>query len=161
MDLNPLVNSCKEEIATDAELASWCNTNYGQGVKVYGNFDERRPPGEADCPCVAVFPNTKKYGGREYTDVIEFVCTLYDEAAGVHPGIDNIVDYAGVKNVEAMRKLVLAVIAAVIEASSASRITEVNVEYDTITYFPFVQAAAAVAIETPYTIGSGNPVLNE
>jgi hypothetical protein len=161
MDLNPLIKSCKEQIATDADLDSWCQAAYGQAVKVYGNFDERMPPGASDCPCVAVFPNKKIYGGKEYADVLAFVCRLYDESAQVHAGIENIVDYAGVENIEDMRKLVLAVIAGVVEASGSARIVEVTVEYDSISYFPFIEVAAAVAIETPYTIGSGNPVLNE
>ena len=161
MDINPLVNILVEEIAQDAEIETWCQKEYGRSIQVFRNYDMRKPPTAEQCPCVCIYPSEKQYGGQNYQDAIECVCQVYDERTRSHADMPNIIDYTGVENVEDLRKLVLAAMARVIEGTDASRIDSVSVDYDTITEFPFVTAAQAAAIVTPYLIGSGNPVTNE
>ena len=161
MEMNTLLNDCLEAVAQDSDLDTWCRANYDQAVSVYGNFDEREPPQEDDCPAVAIYPARKSYGGSLYDDGLEFVAMLYDESARTHAGISNITEYAGVQNIETMRQKVLSAIHGVVSATDTSRISRVEVEYEPIAYYPFIMCACAVAVETPYTIGSGSPFAAE
>jgi len=156
MDINTLIDSLSKAVATDSALESFCDTKYGSSIKVFLNFDARKPPEAADCPCVCIYPSQKEYGNGPYRDTVEIVCLINDDSTETISGYENIIAYAGVTNVEEMRKLVLAAAAGVIEATSS-----ISVEYDTITWFPFILVSQALEIITPYTIGSGDPATLE
>lgn len=161
MDMNTLLDDVMEAVAQDSATDDWCKANYGQAIQVYGNFDEREPPAEADCPAVAIYPSRKDYGGQVYDDGLEFVAIIHDETSVSHAGISNITHYTGVKNIEALRKLILSAIHAVVAATDTSAIRRVGVDYEPIEFFPFVLVACAISVETPYTIGSGSPFVAE
>ena len=161
MDLNPLIDNLVSAIATDSAIDAWCRDNYGRGIKVFGNFDVRNPPGEEDCPAVCVYPEEKQYGGRQYADAVTLVDMVHDPETRNRPGLDNVIEYAGVKNVEALRRLVLEAAVSVVEQSDTAGINEIAVDYSTIEWFPFCMAGQTLSIESPYVIGSGHPARNE
>jgi hypothetical protein len=161
MDINTLIDSLAEGIANDATLKNWANVSYAQDVTVFLNFDERNPPTSDQCPAVCVFPADKSYSGGRYLDTIEYVCILHDAEAREHVSIADIVEYVGVRHIETFRRHVLAVIAAIIEDTDTSRISDVSVAFDTITQFPYILAETVLTIETPWTIGQGNPITIE
>ena len=161
MDVNTLINDLVEAIAGDSVIETWCQAQYGKSVQVFTYVDLRNPPAADDCPCVCVTPVEKQYPGREYADAVDMTCIVHDRSTRTHDGYDNILEYVGTRNVEALRKLVLSVLADLVAATDASRIDQVSVDYDTISMFPFMLASQAAAVVTPYTVGSGNPAKNE
>lgn len=161
MDINPLLTSLAETIASDADLEAWCQAEYGRSVQVRINFDTRLLVGEGDCPCVCVHPGEKQYGGNTYADAVNLDCMVDDDRMRGHAGYDTVIEYQGVYNVETMRKLVLTAAAGVIEATDDSRINSISVDYDAIQWFPRIVAYQAIEIETPYLLGSGHPARNE
>ncbi|MCF8094470.1 MAG: hypothetical protein K9J79_03825 [Desulfobacteraceae bacterium] len=161
MDIEQLMNDLAEAIATDADIETWCQNEYGKSVRVFMNFDVRNPPKKEDCPCVCLYPTEKQYGGSTYADAIGNVVMVYDKRSESRADIENILQFTGPKNVEHLRKLALRAQAGVVEATESSRIESVSVDYDTISQFAFALADQSLQITTPWTLGSGNPVRNE
>jgi len=158
MNINTLLDSISEAIATDSDISTWCNANYSDGVSVYVNIDSRKPPRQDDCPLVLVYPVAKFCGQRENEKqhVFSIGCCVYDESRASHAGISNITEYAGVKNAEALRKYVETAIAGL--TLTNCEISPVEVEYDPIESFPFIWALMTITIVEAVTIGS-DPLL--
>lgn len=162
MDLNPFFADIAPALAGDAGISDLCQAEYGREVKVYMNYDARHPPGADDCPAVCVYPAEKSYGGDTYHDAIECVCLVHDDRAEeAYMGHDNVVGYAGVRHAESLRKAALRVISDRVAQTVSGQIDEIAVDYDTITQFPYIYAAMAVAISESWTMGSGNPAENQ
>lgn len=153
MNINTLLADIAQQIALDAELDAWCMDTYGRNCKVLVNYDTRNPPGESDCPFVAIYPGAKRAGQavavKEH--VIDIGCCIHDEASVVHPET-NMTEYKGVQRIEVMRKYVEDAVAGT--SMGNALVAAVDIEYDTIDMFPFMVAAMAVTITEDVTIGS-------
>lgn len=156
MDLNSLLGDLAEAVASDSDTLTWANSTYGRDHKVYVNVDVRNPPGEDDCPFVALYPLSKSVGRavsrKEHG--FEVVCCVHDSALKSH-ALTNLVEYEGVRRVETFRKYVETAIAGVSVGNALLELVEV--EYETIDQFPFILSVMVIQIGEEVTIGS-NPL---
>lgn len=54
MTTRGLIEAIGQALVSDAQLAAWCNEQFGRPPIVFIGVDESDPPGEADYPLVAV-----------------------------------------------------------------------------------------------------------
>jgi len=150
MNINTLTAALKTAIADDAAITSWCTTNYSQDITIYINLDLTDPPQETNCPYVVIYPIGKQVG--EMTSPkrhnFELIACIYDATSTT---TDNVVEYAGVENIESLRKLIET---AVIGATMGTAwVAEIIVEYETVENFPFIMAAMSIGILENVMIG--------
>lgn len=153
MNIDILIDMLSRAVARDDSIESWCTYTYGHRHKVYVNIDERQPPAAADCPYIALMPAAKRTGQdinrRNHT--IDVACVLHDEESRVHADI-NIVEYLGVSRLEQLRKL--AETAAFGALTGNLDLSLLEIEYDTISMFPYLLAWMALQITEPVLIGT-------
>ncbi len=150
MNINTLTAALKTGIADSSAITAWCNANYNQDISIYINLDLTDPPQESDCPYVVVYPVGKQVGESltPKRHSYEVVCCLYDENSTT---TGNVVEFTGVANIEALRKLIET---ALVGASMATaRIAELSIEYEFVENFPFMMAAMGVEILEDVLIG--------
>lgn len=154
MNIKTLIDAFSETIAQDMDVAAWCQGTYGNGHTVYVNVDERNLPGKDGCPYIALWPETKSVGLERSTKShrITVICCIYDKSRRDHAGIGNIKEFVGVGNIEDLRKKVETAIAG-IDLGNAC-LAGIDIDYDTITYFPFFFAGMSIEIPEPVTLGS-------
>ena len=153
MDINSLIDSLVNSIATDTALTAWCNSTYNKAHTVFVSFDERVLPGESDCPFVVVYPVQKQVGQSRgvKSHHVEIDCCIFDESLRTFtPG--NITGYAGVQRIEQFRKLVET---AVTSTSLTNCLFDgLDVEYDVISQFPFHQCGMLFEINEKSRVGT-------
>ena len=134
------------------DTGTWCQATYGQKHQVYKNFDERDPPGDEKCPYILIYPAAKKAGHHvnQKTHAFETVCCIYDESL-VTGGTENITEYHGVQRLETFRKYIEAAI--LVSVPSKTELAVMEVEYDTITNFPFMAAGMILEITETVCLG--------
>jgi hypothetical protein len=152
MDITTLITRLSEAIATDTDIAAWCQTTYDSDHSVYVNYDRRHPPGEA-APAIMLYP-TGYSAGRgmpEKRYALEAVIMIHDTAE--RPGaITTITEYSGVRRIEELREYVQA---AIIGADTGDAYLEnMDVDYETIEAFPFFMAGMTLNYTEPVTIGT-------
>lgn len=153
MDIQTLCDLFASAIAQDPALSLFGETEYDTAPTVYVNVDPRQPPQASNCPFVAIWPTSKTGGTDEQVATFEVVCCLHDETSQqTHDS--RIVQFAGVYNIETMRRAVSAAISGA-DLGTAS-VASIETEYDTIELFPFFIAAMTVTVTEPWTIGE-NP----
>lgn len=154
MNIKTLIDAFSETIAQDSELTAWCQSTYGNGHTVYVNVDERNLPGKEGCPFVALWPETKSVGLERSTKNhhISVICCIYDKTKRTNAGIDNIIEFMGVGNVEDLRKKVETAIAGIDLGNSC--LAGIDIAFDTITFFPFFYAGMSIEIPETVTLGS-------
>lgn len=152
MDINTLIETFSEAIAADDDLKAWSNLYYSQDHQVFVNVDVRDMPGESDCPYVGLLPVSKFVGKAVSTKEhsLGVFCCIHDSSSVTTPL--NIVKFKGVERIEEFRKLVEDVIVA--NAPTNILMAEVEIDYDTITEFPFMTADMLVKLTEPVTLGS-------
>lgn len=142
----------RDAVANDAAIAAWCTTNYGQAHKVYVGVDTRNPPASSNYPLVHIFPLAKSAGYELESEphVIGVNCGIYDDDSTT---TGKITEMEGVGNLEAFRKLVeTALLGAV---ASPQRIERIEIEYETIEFFPFFLCGMEVVVSDDYFGGDG------
>lgn len=154
MNITTMIDAISAAIAQDSAIAAWCTTTYGHTHKVFVSLDLRNPPGQDDCPYVALWPDDKLvgYGISEKGHGLMFDISVYDESTRTHDGIGNLVEYNGVARVEALRKLVETAVAGV-DLGNVS-LENIDIQYDSPESFPFFTAGMAVSFQEENMLGA-------
>lgn len=147
-DMNTLLTSIRDAIASNAAIKVWTQATYTKDHKVFVGVDTKNPPGEADCPCVALSPSEKHGGNSEdvITHVFNVSCEIIDETSTT---TGNIVEYSGVQDIETFRQKVLAAV----DGVAGIRITKVETGYETIMFFPSFMCDMEITIEQETEFG--------
>ena len=147
-DMNALLTSIRDAIASNAAIKTWTQATYTKDHKVFVGVDTRNPPAESDCPCVVLSPSEKVGGNSE--DVIAHVfnvsCEIIEETSTTS---GNKVEYDGVQYIETFRQKVLAAVNGV----AGIRITKVETAYETIMFFPSFMCDMQITIEQETEFG--------
>ncbi len=154
MNINNLVQSLAEEIASDIYLKNWAQSNYGRDHKVFWGIDERQPPDENDCPYVAIYAVGKSAGhGRAQKEhLIGLECWVFDDSVGQHQQITNLTIYNAPKAAESMRQLVVNVLAT--HDLGNALLDAIDDSHEPIEAYPFVGIGSVITIIEPVTLGS-------
>jgi len=154
MDINDLIDDFSVGIAQDADVLEWSNQNFGKDLKVFVNFDQENPPGADDCPLAAVIPESKRFGQtiRDPEHIVNVIACVRNNASRQHPSVGNITEYQGVSQIEDLRKLIETALVGLSDLGNAT--LDFEVEYDTITDFPFMWCYMAVIVKLPITMGA-------
>jgi len=155
MNMTTLMDAIRNAVHDDSATKSWCSTNYSRNHKVYVGVDTRKPPGEAEYPLVHIFPLSKSVGYdlEEASHVISVTCGVHTTDTVTVTGKDNIVEMQGVSHVEALRKLVETAIVGAMPAGCT--IDALNIEYETVEFYPFFLANMEFTITETYYQGDG------
>ena len=154
MNITTLLDKIRDDAADDAATKTWCQSNYSKDHDVYIGTDTRKPPGASDFPLVHLFP-IGKIGGYELEEqdhIIGATCGIIDDDK-VSGGKSNVVEYEGIRNLEAFRKLVETAIKGAADSFAAMTINVLNIEYETIEYFPAFLATMEFKITGEYYQG--------
>lgn len=150
MNITTLINAIRDAVKDNAAVSAWCTTNYSVAHNVYKGVDTRQPPASSSYPLVHIFPVAKSLGyGLESEDhIIGVTVGLYD---ATQTTTGTLIEMEGIDNLEAFRKLVeTAIVGAV---SSPRFIESIEVEYETIEFFPFFLANMEIHISDRYSGG--------
>lgn len=154
MNETELTNALANAIHDDNDLVSFCQVNYGRRHKVYIGIDYRDPPDpETDYPAINIEFDGKREGfgqdDREHDVVISG--GLYE--AGLKTlARDNIVEYEFTRH---MADFVNYVKAAVIGTDVGQlEISELEILYDNITFFPALKFEMHILFREAYYQGS-------
>ncbi|MEE4112712.1 MAG: hypothetical protein V2I40_07850 [Desulfobacteraceae bacterium] len=156
MNINTLITDMAEAIAQDPDILEWANLYYGRDHYVFVNFDIENPPGESYCPYVVIFPEAKRIGQgiRQRSHTLHVVACVHDDSSRDYPGFTNIIEYEGLQRSEAFRKLVETAMAGV---DIGNGLMDFEIDYDSISDFPFFWCFMSAIITEPVTMGS-NPL---
>jgi len=157
MDINVLSESIKDALATDTSISTWSQAVYGRAHKLYVNADVRDLPAEDDCPYIAFYPSRKKAGHAVIYKEHGFIITscIYDDASRINPE-GNIIEYLGVSRLEDFRKLVENALAAMDIGNAL--LNTVDIEYETIEFFPFMLVVMDIGIGGVHIAIGENPM---
>jgi hypothetical protein len=156
MNINTLITNFRNAVHDNVATQTWCTTAYGRNHHVYVGVDTRKPPGSDQYPLVHLFPLEKAAGGGDQVHVIGCTCGVYDADTRTVAGKTNLVELAGVQNLESFRKLVeTALLTAAL--ANGHYIDRIKTTYETIEFFPYflttmeVRVAAELGFEEdPY-----------
>lgn len=140
MDVIALANNISRAVATDASLASWCNTTYGREHRVFKRIDRRNPPGQNDCPFVVIRPIGKSSGERRErkSHSVKVDVCVFDASNDPDDALYGVDSYQAESDLELFRQKVLTSVRAADRGQC--EIDEVDVVYDSIEAYPFVHA---------------------
>lgn len=152
MNILTLLHNTRDAVADDAATKAWCQTNYSRDHWVYVGIDVRKPPPELVYPLVHIFPLSK---------VVGYQLTAQDHGIGANCGINNadttvtgksnVVELTGIEHIETFRKLVET---AIVGANLLTGLIEtLNIEYETLEFFPFFLASQEFKISHDYSKG--------
>ena len=156
LNMNTLYNAIRDGIADNANIKSWCQTNYSQDHKVYAGLDDRHPPAESECPYVYLFMDSKQVGYRleQKAHAVGVICEINNDSIGTVVGKANIVVYTGINHSEDFRKLVeTAAIAAVAELIHEAAVEQIDISYEDSDPFPYFRSYMAFSINENYYMG--------
>jgi len=156
MNIDTLVATIRDAIHDDSATQTWCTTNYGRNHKVYSGINVDSPPGQDDCPLVAIFYGEKDVGYDEdgIRHIIPVTCEIYDADLRTVAGKTNVIEYEFVQNIESFRKLVETAIATALSANyPLIRIARIRIQYETVESFPFIDAAMMIEFYEDYSQG--------
>lgn len=151
-DMNTLLQALRDGIADDSATKSWCTTNYTKNHKVYIGLDQDSPPISDNYPIVSVYPLGKisGYSAEEVAHKFGVMLGIYDSSLATG-GKTNVVEYKGVQNIEAFRKLVAA---AIKTAVTTVRIAEVEIVYEALEVFPYFLCEQQITLIEDTEFGS-------
>jgi len=155
MNMITLLTSLRDAIHDNSATQTWCTTNYTRNHKVYVGIDTRNPPDVDEYPIVHIFPVSKIEGYEldEQEHGIGVTCGLYNADTRTVSGKTNVVEYEGIQDIESFRKLIeTAIVGADI---SNLRIDSINIDFETLEFFPFFLASMDLKIVWPYSQGDG------
>jgi len=152
MNITTLLNTLRDAIHDNSATQTWCTAQYTRNHHVYVGVDARKPPDVDEYPLFHLFPSAKAAGynlGRA-DHVIGCTSGVYNTGLRT-TGKASVVEYTGVANVESLRKLGETAIAAAIPANHALEVVEI--EYETVEFFPFFLATMEMTISHDYAQG--------
>ena len=159
MNITTLLNQIRDAIKNSSAIAAWCVANYGQVHTLAKGMDERDPLAEASYPAVCVFQAGRRAGYQleAQENTIAVNCGIHDTSkttstVELDEGDDSVIEFSGIDNIEAFRKLVENEITALV-IGNGDVIEELNVEYDPIESFPFFIARQEFRISHDYSQG--------
>lgn len=153
MNINTLRDNIRNAVHDDSTAQTWCTANYGRNHHVYVGTDTRKPPDPAtEYPIVSVYPVEKQsgYDAEEIRHVIGLTCGIEDENMRTVAKA-NVVEFLGVTNLEAFRKLVET--AAIGALDPEWYVADLRTEYETIEFFPCLLADMQMTIAIPLYTG--------
>lgn len=151
MDINAIIADMAAGIADSAVIATWADTTYSQACAVYENCDPRQAPPQSACPLVIVY-HLAKAGGlnrNKKSVAIGVACWVYDSEKPVSD--EGVTRYDGVRNVEALRALVLAEVVDHLPANIA--LEDMDAEFNPHMDFPLVGVDMTLTITQEKLIG--------
>lgn len=160
MNIDTLIDILFDAYVADADILSWCNTNYSTPQTLYKGIDLRQPPPETDYPIIHIWPINKNegHGYNQVSHDIGVMVGVFDSTQTSTTDTNDIVSkkYRGVARLEAFRKLVET--STTTEIDSNTETTELFVDNLEITYeivdsFPFFLAAMMFTITKKYSQG--------
>ena len=154
MNMTTLINLFRDAIKDNVTIGNWCTANYAKKQTLYKGVDQRNPPAETLYPIVHLYPVSKRVGYDldQQMHVVGITCGIYDDGHTTTVYANGTLwEYDGIDDLEAFRKLVETAVAAVIPAGSW--IDGLNIEYETIEFFPFLLASMEFSVMTPYHAG--------
>jgi len=151
MNITTLMNTLRNAIHDDTATQAWCTTAYKQNHHVYVGVDQDNLPPVGDYPLVHLFPMRKNagYNLSKQEHGIEVTCGIYD-ATVRSTDKANVIEYTGVANIEAFRKLVETVVAANVGTLTAGT---VEIEYSPVEAFPYFLAGMIWTLDDEYYQG--------
>lgn len=154
MNITTLITTLRTAIHNNSAAQTWCTTNYTRNHYVYVGTDVRNPPDADHYPLVHLFPVSKANGyERDSQDhVLGITCGIYDSTFLTIAGEAKSIEYNGIVNIEAFRKLIETAIVAAVPAGI--RIDEMKIEYETIEFFPYFLANMEIRFCAEYYQGS-------
>jgi len=145
MNITTLITNIRNAVHDNSALSAWCTTNYGRAHKVYIGVDTRKPPDNSAYPLVHVFPMTKSAGGGNQDLIVGLTCGIYDADTRTVTGYTRVVEFEGVQNIEAFRKLVeTAALTAVLD--NGYWFADLDIVYETVEFFPFFLAGMQLTV---------------
>jgi hypothetical protein len=154
MNMNTLLTTIRDAIHDNSATQTWCTANYTRNHKVYVGIDTREPPNEDAYPIVHLFPMNKieGYSLEEQQHGMGVTCGIHNATLRT-TGKTNVVEYTGMQDIETFRKLVEAAITGT--AIADIRIDSLNIDYETVEFFPFFLANMEVNFVHDYAQGDG------
>jgi hypothetical protein len=140
-------------LADSNTVRGWAVQHYGTPAKIYEGYDVDNPPGESECPFVAIYPVSRATGqAQEYKRHSFMVeCAVLDtegpQAVDHSPAI---VRFNGGSRAMELLKLSETVLAG---AAHGGILESVDAVFETIELFPLIVAAMTVTIRETITIG--------
>lgn len=155
MNIITLLHNSRDAVADDSATKTWSLLNYNREHQVYVGVDVRKPPEEANYPMAHLFPINKAMGYdlTAQNHGIGATCGVYNEKT-VATGKNNVTEFAGVEHINSFRKLVETAIIGVVVYPV--RIETINVEFETIEFFPYFLATMELRLGHDYSQGD-NP----
>ncbi len=137
MNLATPLATIRDALANNAAIKVWTQATYTKDHKVYVGIDPRNPPPDTAYPLIALSPADGSEGWSEDVSLytIGIGCGIIQEAQTTGLAA-NIVQYAGVMEIEAFRKKVEDAITGIVESTLGGRVDSLKVEYETIEFFP-------------------------
>ena len=152
MNILTLLHNLRDAIADDINIKTWSQTNYTRDHKVYVGIDDRKPPPVSEYPIVHLFP-INKISGYELAAQdhgIGATCGIHNEGT-TNTGKTNAFELTGIIHIEEFRKLVET---AIINAAVwPVRVEALNIEYETVEFFPFFLATMEFKLAHDYCQG--------
>lgn len=148
MNMNTLIGAIKTAVSANSAVKTWTQATYGKDHTVFVGVDARNPPGEADCPLVAIFPGGKISGTSQdfLTDRVGVSCEITNEDSTT---TGNATEYDGIQEIETFRQKVLDAIDEITDA----RITKIETEYEAMAFFPLFMCDMLITFEQETEFG--------
>ena len=153
MDINTLTETLALALADDLAISDWCQETYSRDQKVYINIDINNPPGHGECPWILLYPTSKSVSlqSNQKPHSYHIEIGLYDEALVDPPARTNLTEFLGGQRLEGFRQLVQSAI--ITALPSALDLEELEIDYDTISAFPFFLSGMVIKLTEPVCIG--------
>jgi hypothetical protein len=155
MNITTLINLFRDTLKDNETISHWCETNFSKEHTVYKGMDQRNPPASTEYPLVHLYPVNKRVGSGqdEASHVIGVTCGVYKDSVTTTDATHGVLkEYAGIDLLEAFRKLVENAVVAALPAEAS--LSMLNIEYETIEFFPFLLASMEFVITIPYVLGT-------
>lgn len=135
-------------VAASGSLNVWAQSKYTKNHSYIVRFDVRDAPDPSECPCTAISPLYREANSEMKDNFNSFIFhnAVYDTTT------------SGFTNLETYRKLIEDIVVTAVGAlSQSSLISELKVEYDITTAYPYLWAGTMIKIKHYSTLGT-NPL---
>lgn len=159
MNIDTLVELLVDAFIADADILSWCNTNYSPHT-IYKGIDLRNPPSEDDYPLITIWPISKMtgYSMSEISHGVVITTGLNDstQSSDTDTNLVTVKKYRGITRIEAFRKLVEDCVIAEIDSNTNTTEMVTNsleISYEPVDYFPAFFATDVYIFMKPHSQG--------
>ncbi len=146
-----IITAMRDAINGNAAVAAWCAAQYSRGPYLYIGVDPAGPPPQEHYPLVAFYPMSRATGSimDEASTVIMIEMGIADDSVVEQDdGDDNLIEYSGIADVIAFRRLVLDALRTA--DLDGGFIASVEADYDPVLEFPLFTILNAVTVRRPY-----------